>query len=158
MSFTFQPLSEEEINAMSIVSPGIYNFEVIKAEHKTSKANNPMVELQLKIWDNQGRERVVFDYLVSIPSMMYKIRNFCKCIKIMDKYNYGSFNAQDCIGKLGKAEIIIQQGQAKEGGGRYQDKNAVKDYISETQGELQTSFVPKQSEIAPPVFDEDIPF
>lgn len=155
MSFIFKPLSEEEINSLSLVEPGIYNFEVIKAEHKTSKAGNPMIELQLKFWDTVGKEHIIFDYLVSMPSMMYKIRNFCKSINIMPRYEQGTIDVNDCLNKQGKAEIFIKIGEAKFDGTRYSDKNAVRDYCTADTVTSAPSAPATQKQID---MEEDIPF
>ena len=46
MTYTFQPMTEEEINSFSLVDDGIYNFEVVKSTRKLSKSNNAMCEFK----------------------------------------------------------------------------------------------------------------
>ena len=46
MSYSFQPLSDEELDAINIIPKGIYSFEVSKSTRKTSRAGNPMAELK----------------------------------------------------------------------------------------------------------------
>jgi len=127
MSFSFQPMTEEELQALNMVDDGVYDFEVIKATQKTSRSGNQMIELQLMIWDKQGKAHTVFDYLVSITSMIYKIKHFCDSTGLDAEYKAGNFDVMQCEGRRGKAHIIIQTGQPNPNGGMYQDKNAVKD-------------------------------
>jgi len=130
MSFTFTPMTEEEIKSLNIMDSGIYDFEVIKAEQSISKSGNPMIKLMLKVWDTNGREHIIYDYLVSTSNMMYKIKHFCESVGLEDKYKLGTFDENDCVGKCGKVDIIIQKGQSSPNGGNYPDKNTARDYIS----------------------------
>lgn len=64
MSYSFIPMTDEEIDAMNLVPEGQYDFSVLKSVRKTSKAGNPMAELTIQYWDIEGKEHTVFDYLV----------------------------------------------------------------------------------------------
>ena len=119
----FTPLSEEEIKESNLFEPGIYNFEVLEALDKISKSGNEMIELKIKIWDNNGKEKIIYDYLLEM--MKFKLKHFSECVSLEDKYNDGGINANDCIGKSGELDLIIYVDKK----GRYADKNAVKDYI-----------------------------
>ena len=123
MSFTFQPLSEEEIKALNIIEPGIYDFEVLDAQEKISKSGNPMIEMQIKVWDLHGKEKTITDYMVSTPKMLYKVKHFCDSVGLTQKYESGSFAPYDCIGKTGKLNLTIQKSND------YPDKNSIKDYV-----------------------------
>lgn len=120
----FTPKTEKEIQEMNLISPGIYDFEVISASDKMSKTGNEMIELKIKIWDINNQERIIFDYL--LEAMSFKLRHFAEATGLLQKYESGMLLAKDCLGKSGKVEIIIQ----KDKNGQYGDKNAVKDYIS----------------------------
>lgn len=155
--FTFPVMSDEEIKSMqnNLVEPGIYAFEVSEVQDKDanndplkSLAGNLMIKLKLKIWNNNGRERIVFDYLVSMESMVYKIKHFCESIGFT--YEDGQFNPQKCIGKFGHLELSIQKGKKKpDSNDFYPDKNAVKDYIKADTNKT----VPGEDPL-----DDDIPF
>jgi len=120
----FNPKTEQELKAMNLIEPGIYDYQVIDAKDTISKnSGNEMIELKLKIWDIEGRERLVFDYL--LESFAHKLRHFAESNSMLDKYEAGQFHASDCLGKSGKAEIIIQKDKT----GLYSDKNSVKDYV-----------------------------
>jgi hypothetical protein len=160
MSFTFPVLSDDEIQSMNLVPEGQYNFEVVKATDKVSKQGNAMLELQLKIWDSSGKERIVFDYLVGIPAMVYKIKNFCQTTGLTEKYNMGSFSAHDCLNKRGTAYIVVQKGSMKIDGGFYPDKNSVKDYgtANVPLSKQDLSVNPSTQKLDSPEFDDHIPF
>ena len=142
MSFTFVPLTEEEINAANLLPDGEYDFEVIAAKDKLSKSGNTMIELQLKVWDNAGREHIIFDYL--LLSLMYKVKHFCDAVGLIESYKAGLIKDHECVAKIGKAKIIIQKG--KDG---YPDKNSVKDYLASKNEE------PKKTDN---FVSDDIPF
>lgn len=147
----FSPKSEQEIQALGLIAPGVYSFEVVEANDKISKKGSEMIELKLKIWYINGAERVVFDYL--LEAMSYKLRHFAECTGILDKYNAGHVMADDCLHLCGKVELIIQDGQPKPEGGYYPSKNSVKDYVK-IEGEAVTI----ASASTEGDFQDDIPF
>lgn len=148
----FQPHSEQEIQAMGLIEEGVYPFEVIEAADKKSKSGNDMIELKLKLWDNLGRERQCFDYL--LEAMAFKLRHFCEAVGLLDKYEAGSLQASDCLSRSGKLELVIQEGKQNPNGGTYPNKNSVKDYIKPEGGAVS-----KPSEEAKDDgFSDDIPF
>jgi hypothetical protein len=147
------PKTEEEIQLMSLMAPGVYDFEVVDAKEKVSKSGNEMIELTLTVWDINGKPHTIYDYL--LDAMAYKVRHFAEAANLLDKYLAGSINADDCRCVSAKVEIIIQKGGEKFGGGTYPDKNSVKDYIVK-KGNF--SVVPSIKEIAQDTFNDDIPF
>ena len=149
----FQPKTEQEIQAMNLIAPGVYQFEVIAAKDKMSKKGNEMIEVQLKIWDINGHEHFVYDYL--LESMSYKLKHFTDVTGLADKYAAGNLEASDCVGMCGNVELIIQSGQPKpDGSGNYPDKNAVKDYIAKG----AASKTVKAPSVDEPFLDDDVPF
>ena len=138
----FQHHSEQEIQEMSLVEEGTYRFEVIEATDKTSKSGNEMIAIKLKIWDNNGKERIVFDWLT--PAMEFKLRHFCVATGLLNKYESDELNDRDCVGKSGVLELVIKKAE-----GTYPSKNAVKDYIHDEE---------QQIEVADKKFNDDIPF
>lgn len=159
MSFSYNPMTEEEAEKerqFPMLEPGTYNFEVMKSEFKMSntgqyrnpnKPSNPMIKLQLLVWGSDGKEYTVFDFLVGSKNMEWKTRHFCRAVGLLKEYEAKTFNESICEGKSGKVSIIQQKGQPKEGGGFYQDKNAVEDYISD-----------ESTKTTKPDFDDDVPF
>ncbi len=137
MSFSYEPMTEEQCEKerqFPLLEPGIYNFTVNKAEYKRSHKGTPMIELNLTIWDEHGKEYHVFDYLIATPKMEWKTRHFCDSIGLTKEYDDKKFNEHLCVNRSGKAEVIFQKGKAKDGGGFYKDKNAIEDYVMTDQG------------------------
>lgn len=123
----FAPKSKEELQYMSLLPKGVYQFEVSNAEDTKSQAGNDMIKLTLKIYDKNGSPTTLFDYL--LESWAYKLRHFAEVTGIVDKYDLGNIEAKDCLGKVGHAEIIIEEGKQKPDGSKYHDQNSIKDYI-----------------------------
>jgi hypothetical protein len=147
----FTPKTEQELQAMSLVEPGQYSFQVVEAQDQVAKSGNEMIKLKLKIWDNAGRERLIFDYV--LEAMAFKLRHFCDATGLTEKYESGELRASDCPGKAGKLELALEQGKQKPEGGYYPDKNTVKDYIKPEGAVSKPAEAPKDE------FDsQDIPF
>lgn len=140
MSYTFQPMTEAELEAMSLVPEGIYDFEVLKSTRKISKSGNDMAELQLGIYDQEGRIRSIFDYLVfsSVNLNIKKISHFCKASGLAEEYIKGSL-PEDLSGRCGKVNIGVQEERPKEAGGFYPKKNIVLDYIFNKEGQVKST-------------------
>lgn len=123
------PRTEEDLKSINLIPEGIYNFEVLEATEKLSKSGNEMIELKLGIWDNNGTMRVIFDYL--LDAMEHKLRHFCVVTGLEDKYKSEEITSNDCIGKSGKAHLVIQKGKDKQDGTKYPDRNSVQDYVTD---------------------------
>lgn len=118
-----KPLSREESKRGDLIPDGIYIYEVMQATDEISKTSgNEMIKLKLKIFMPDGRERTLFDYLMS--SMEFKLCHFCEANGLWDKYESGNLEADDCWGKSGELKIYIQKG--KNG---YSDQSSVGDYL-----------------------------
>jgi hypothetical protein len=125
-----KPLSIQELKQGDLIPKGIYKFEILNAEDTISKSGNDMIKLQIKIWLEDGRERIVFDYL--LEALEYKLGHFADVVGLMDQYNSKTLNSYDCIGKCGSVKIGIQVDKS----GQYPDKNIVVDYITTPVGSL----------------------
>lgn len=120
----FTPQTADEIISSTLLQDGKYPFEVVDAKDKTSKSGNEMIELQLRIYDQQDKAHFIYDYL--LESMKFKLLHFCEAAFLSDKYASGLLVAADCIGKKGYAEVFIQEDKNKQ----YAPKNSIKDYIT----------------------------
>ena len=121
-------MREEALKAFKPLEPGIYNFQVVNAVAKTSKNGHEMIELQLCIWDRDGRERMIKDWL--LDAMAFKTRHFAEGCGLLDKYNHGEITPDDCFNKSGKVDLVIQKGKPRpDGEGNFPDRNSVKDYV-----------------------------
>lgn len=172
MSFSYNPMSKDEAEKsrqFPLLEPGIYNFQVLKAEYRLSNPKfdkkgeplprNPMIELILLIWDNNGKEFNVYDYLINSEKMEWKTRHFCDSVGLEKEYEAKQFNEHLCEGRSGKASIIIQAGQKKPNSSEfYKDKNSVEDYLLLSEN-LETNKSPSAEDSGKPFDDDiDIPF
>lgn len=102
----FTPLTDEELAMEGLFPAGIYPFNVDNAEDTVSKkSGNPMLKLQVRIYAEDGGERVLFDYLM--PAFPRKLSEFCKLTGLEAAYKAGALNAQDCIGRQGYVSVKI---------------------------------------------------
>ncbi len=147
-----QPKTEAEIADDNLVMEGEYPFEVITAAETQSKAGNDMLKLWINVVDPEGRNHGVWDYLVSMDSMAYKIRHFSESIGMLPEYERGELLAEALVGCTGKCKIAIQPAK-----GDFAAKNVVKDYIKRTTPAPAKATVAKSK---PPVEDmnDTIPF
>lgn len=151
--YTFPPMTEEEINASNLIEAGVYNFEVVKANRRMSKSGNPMAELNINVWDKQGKQHIVFDYLVfsSVPLNIKKIKHFCDATGLSKEYNRGELPEE--LDRLsGKVEIGVQDEQPKPSGGFYPKKNIVVDYVMTDKGAVKPEASTREFK------DDDVPF
>ena len=145
------PRTENQLQTANLLPQGIYDFMVVGVSDKPSKAGNEMITLTLKIWDETGKEHEIKDYL--LDALAYKVRHFAEATDLLDKYNAGSIDHNDCMGKTGRVEIIIQEGQLKDDGSRHSNRNSVKDYILS-----KDKVMPKTNEITEIDLNDEIPF
>lgn len=151
----FKPRTQEEIESMNLLIPGIYHFRVANAKDRTSKKGNEMIELNLEVFDNEGNSRMMFDYLLeAIPQKLYA---FCHSTGMENFYHNGGLTAKDCIDKSAYVELSIEKGADNPQGGQYPDKNVVKKYMTKpVSGSAPTDYAAKADGAVP--FDDDIPF
>jgi hypothetical protein len=117
------PLNEKQLAEGDLIPKGIYDFSIINAEEVLSKSGNEMIKLQVRIYMPDGRERILFDYL--LEALEFKVGHFAEATGLLDTYQSGSLNAHECIGKSGKCKIIIQADKTNQ----YPDKSVIADYI-----------------------------
>jgi hypothetical protein len=124
MALSFKPKGEEELKQFDLLPAGEYDFEVLAAEHQTSrKTGAAMIKLKLGVYRPNGSQQFVWDYLVA--AMEAKLRHFCDSTGLLPKYQAGTLAPEDCTGRSGKCKLIIREDKT----GQYQPKNEVKDYV-----------------------------
>lgn len=135
----------EQINSMFVV--GECEFQIVFAEEKVSKAGNEMIKVVLDVWDSNGKKIKLYDYIVDIPTMAWKVKHFCESIAV--DYEKGSFSAESIVMKGGKCVTHYRKEKMDDGSER--EFVRVKDYIkNEKKDEPHTN---EQKS-----FDDDIPF
>lgn len=127
----FDPISREEADKpreYPLLQPGSYHFSVKSAKSKFSANGNDMIVLELEFF-NDGKSYIVFDYLVAIENMAWKVRHFADAVGLDKQYEAGLFSATMCLGRKGLAEVGIKAPQPNPNGGMYPQKNVVVDYL-----------------------------
>jgi hypothetical protein len=145
----FTPKTDEQIAEESEFAPwreGVYDFEITAGKDKISKAGNEMIELTIKVYDEEGRSRTVFDYL--LESVAYKLKNAARACGVDHLYEGGTLEGSDFEGRTGKLKLGIKPAQ-----NGYPANNSVKDYVVDKSANRAA---PKQSVKAD--LDDEIPF
>ncbi len=125
----FQPKTEEELDLENMIPDGIYDFEVISATDKQSKAGNDMMVVELRIFTD-GQNRIITDYL--LEKMGHKLRHFCAAMGVMEAYNAGNLAAENIgEGMAGKCQVGTQKAKAE-----FSARNTIVDYIVPQEGSV----------------------
>lgn len=158
----FNPKSESEVqdDRYKAFEPGTYKFECERAEEKTSRNGNDMIEVRLKLFSNDGRKtNTCFDYLMPVGAMAYKFRHFCYSVGLGEQYERGEVNQFDCVDRMGQVQVA--KGEDNKG----RERNEVIDYVPASgvmtppkdEG-IHLSSKSAEREKHQPVEEEDIPF
>ena len=131
-----------QMRADALIQEGKYKFRVKDAREKRSSSGNDMINLKLVLFIN-GREVPLWDSLILLPSMFWKIEHFCEATGLSEQLANGRLMVQDCLEVEGIVDIIqkvdVQTGELA---------NKVKDYLPPEQEAKNDDFIP---------FDEDVP-
>jgi hypothetical protein len=130
----FTPKTDEEIARENLWPAGEYSFEILEAADKTSKSGNEMIEMKVKVINDDGGFILVNDYL--LESIAYKLKHAAEACGLLEQYSTGSLVSHDFIGKTGMLKLKIQKGKPKDDGSGdvYPDRNAIGDYVKPKSG------------------------
>jgi hypothetical protein len=170
--FNYTPMDEAEAmqERFQLLPKGEYDAVVQKSEDKvSSNSGNPMMDMTLTVYDAEGREHTVRDFLVFTKSMMWKAIHFSESAGIIDQYKSGQLCSIGAQGKSVRVKIAIEEGriipedklQGKDYGSKYPDKNKVEDYVKrDSQSSKQTagSYTRPPMQVPLSDEDEDVPF
>lgn len=146
----FDPLTEEQLQTQSLLPEGIYSYQVIKAQEKTSKAGNQYISLDLKVWDEEGREHTIYSNL----ALVKLIKHFCDVNGLEDAYQSGNICDYDCNNRSGGKVVLAIEGEKPNPlGGMYKAKNVVRDYVKD---ENRSSTV--RAKTPDEFINDDVPF
>lgn len=120
----FTPKTEKEIIEEGLLPVNTYDAEITAAAEETSAKGNDMIKLKLGVFDDEGTQRVIFDYL--LESMPLKLRHAAEACGLVDEYESGSLSADDFVGK----NVRVKVGIKKDKTGQYPDSNGIMDYIA----------------------------
>lgn len=149
----YEPKSEEQLNKERCIPEGTYPFEVVESRDRVSKSGKEMIEIKMKVYDDEHRSHLVYDYFLS-GIMEFKLRHFCVTTNMLDRYEGGSLGAEDCIGRSGM--IIISHSKDKEDPDKIWVK--AKDYEKSESAISKKPAINVSEEGDPGILDDDIPF
>lgn len=146
----FTPKTEEQLSEESLLPEGEYPFTVIVARDTTSKTSgNPMIELQLEVYDEDGKGRKVTDYLME--SMGFKLIHFASTTGLTAEYDRGDMPADIMQGRSGCLRLRIEPAS-----GNFRAKNSVRDYVKATEP-APAAAAPRRPAAPPAGVDPDQP-
>lgn len=150
----FQPKSEKEIAEMNLWPAGEYGFEIVQSLNNISKSGNEMIELKVKVYNDDGGYKLITDFL--LESLAYKLRHAAEVCGLLSQYEAGELDANDFIGKTGTVKLKIQ----KDKNGQYPDKNVIADYIADYVVEKAEGKIDPQAPVksAAAELDDEIPW
>jgi len=136
----YQVMDEEEAmqERFQLLAKGEYDAVIEKSQDRvSSNSGNPMMDMTLSVFDEQGRSHSVRDFLVFTKSMMWKVIHCADSAGIIDQYKSGKLCSDLIQGKRVRVKIGIEEGkiipeeklQDKSPGSKYPDKNKVEDYL-----------------------------
>jgi len=158
----FNPTDAGDRGGFSLLPEGLYDIEVVEAEERSSKSGNQMIALTIEVRHPDGYPSRVWDYLVSTPAAIFKIKQFCDAAGLTSEFAAGTLTQAHCRNRKLKAKIFVESG--REG---FQDRNAIREYLPTASGggiatmpehAMSGADAPHAAEQASAVTDEEIPF
>ncbi len=167
----YEILSEEQAmqERFQLLPKGEYDAVIVKSEDKQSHSGNPMMDMTLHVYDKEGHQHPVRDFLVFTKSMMWKAIHCAESAGIIDQYKSGQLCSIGIQGKSVRVKIGIEEGKEipedklgdRSRGAKYPDKNKVEDYVkNDSQSSKQTagSYTRPPMQIPLSEEDSDVPF
>lgn len=161
MNSLYKALNEEDVMKarFNLLDDGEYDAVVKMASRRMSKSGNVMADMVLSVFDSNGHPTDVRDFLVFMPTMLWKIKHFCDSSGQEQLYAEEKFCPENAamqhvrvrIGRQTGNEIPEDKLNGKPYGSRYPDKNVVEDYIA---GKSATPPARKEDNF----HDDQIPF
>ena len=152
----FAPKTEREIAEENLFPKGEYDFEIVSGHDTISKSSGvEMIELKVRIFDEDGRSSWVTDYL--LEKIAYKLRHAAEACGLLADYENGVLEGESFTGKTGRCKVSIQVDKT----GAYADKNGIQDYLVPKEGVAERTSAPaKRRQMAAVGNDlgDDIPF
>ena len=136
--FEYEPMSEQEAMKarFQLLKDGDYDAVITKAEARMSSVGNNMIEIDLNVYDENGKQTSIKDFWVFTPGMMWKVVRGVNSAGLSKEYAEKKFSPDLLVGRNVKINIATQHGKeipleklnGKPYGSRYPDKNVVEDY------------------------------
>lgn len=155
MALHFKAKTEEQISAMGLLNKGRYALTLVQSRQHISKTSGgeSICLLWKVVFDNE--EYFIEDYIgVTHKLMLMKLRHLCEATGKMDLYNSEVISNNDFVpGMTCMADVDVQKGKERDDGGKFDDKNTIKDYLIEPIGDAITEVKHDSNDM-----NDDIPF
>ncbi len=113
-----------EQRSFTVLPAGEYAFRVLDAEEKRSSNGNDMIALKLDVYDDKGKQAVVYDNLVFNEKAQWKVDHFLKsCGMLPEEGSEVNLSANEFIGYEGKVKLRVGKNN------KDQDRNEVDAYL-----------------------------
>lgn len=138
--FDYEVMNEQEAmnERFQLMKEGEYDA-IISASQDTVSTNsgNPMMDMTVSIFDDNGKSHDVRDFLVFTKPMMWKVVHCADSAGLIPEYENHKFCSEVVIGKRVRVKITVEQGseippdklKGKPIGSKYPDKNKIEDYV-----------------------------
>lgn len=159
--FSYDVMTEEEAmrERFQLLEDGEYNAVITRAEARIStNSGNPMIEVDLDVYDRNGRSHVVRDFLVFTRSMTWKVIHCTNAVGLQKEFESKQLTPEMLVNKNVRVLVSVQTGglipddrlKGKSVGSKYPDKNVIQDYI----GNVELTLIQKKED----EFNDELPF
>lgn len=162
INYTVMTQEAAEAERFQLLKDGDYEAIIDDSVDKISQnSGNPMMEMTLSVYDENGKSYSVKDYLLFTSSTMWKTIQCAASANVMNEYNSNKFCSDIIRGRSVMVRVSIEKGseipidklKGKPHGSRYPDKNKIQCYLLRDNKKFN---VPKQEDV--PFNDDDLPF
>jgi hypothetical protein len=153
--FDYEVMSETEAMAerFQLIKAGEYDAVITASKDAVSSSGNPMMDMTVCVYDNDGNKHEIRDFLVFTKTMMWKVIHFVTSAGILTLYESRKLCSDTAINCRVRVKVGVEEGKeipedklnGKPYGSKYPDKNKIEDYL-------------KRTDKGSPLADEDVPF
>ena len=164
MTFHYDVMTKDEATRerFSLLPDGQYDAVIKTVKDRVSSNGNPMFDMTVSVYDKNGSQIDIRDFLVFNRKMMWKVIHCAEAAKVLKEYENKQFAPHLLANKNVKVFIQTQKGnliphdklQGKQPGACYPDKNIISDYIGTDQLMASATTAMKAEDL----LDDAIPF
>jgi len=152
----FRPKSDEEFKKLCVPA-GDYQYKFISVTETQIKFGSKVADVfkcVVRIYDIND-EKHVGDVEINLYPDSLNFKKFCCYNGLTENYDLGQVDSYMMLNRSGKFNLQIKEGNLKEDGTRYPDKNYIRNFIETNPDEYAIDSKFKDDEVDK---DDDIPF
>lgn len=137
--FQYDVMSEQEAMSerFSLIKEGVYEGIITSSQDTKSSTGNPMMDMTITVYDENGKPYEIREFLVFTKNMMWKVIHFADSSGLLKEYEEGRLCSEVAINKRVVVKVVIEEGkeipqdklQGKPIGSKFPDKNKISEYI-----------------------------